>query len=271
VLNAPEPLAATEEAWRKVYPHGKPLLDSLAMDFARDPWGEGVERWLGFLETHNEAFDSLDILDDIATALGAHPMLGAPWLQKELLDPLLARAAGIVDAALAPRADAVLPWAMPDNRPALRLLVRRAYRQLDEDDPRAAETLRRILALNATDNHGLRAPLVNLLLRRGRNDEALELIGRYTDDIEPAIRFGAVLAWYRKGDPERAARELEEATRHMPLVPGYLVPARKAEPKLSRLGVTAGGPDEAWLYRAEMREVWAGVPGLLDWLKRATR
>ena len=90
VLIAPAPLAATEEAWRKVYPHGKPPLVSLAIDFARDPWGEGVERWLGFLETHDEAFDSLDILDDIATALDAHPLLGAPWLQKELLDPLLA-------------------------------------------------------------------------------------------------------------------------------------------------------------------------------------
>jgi len=160
---------------------------------------------------------------------------------------------------------------MPDNRPALRLLVRRAYRQLDEDDPHAAESLQRMLALNPTDNHGLRAPLVNLLLRRGRDDDALELIGQYAEDLEPAIRFGAVLAWYRKGDLGRAARELEEAMRYMPLVPEYLISARKAEPKLSQLGVTAGGPDEAWLYRAEMRAVWAGVPGLLDWLKRAAR
>jgi len=271
VLIAPAPLDATEEAWRKVYPHGKPLLVSLAIEFARDPWGEGFERWLGFLETHDEAFDSLDILDDIATALDAHPLLGSPWLREELLDPLLARAAAIVDAALAARAGAVLPWAMPDNRPALRLLVRRAYRQLDTDDPNAAESLRRILALNPTDNHGLRAPLVNLLLRRGQDDDALELIGRYAADLDPAIRFGAVLAWYRKGELQRAARELEEAMRDMPLVPGHLIPARKAEPELSKLGVTAGGPDEAWLYRAEMREVWAGVPGLLDWLKRAAR
>lgn len=55
VLIAPAPLAATEEAWRKVYPHGKPLLVALAIDFARDAWGEGVESWLGFLETRDEA------------------------------------------------------------------------------------------------------------------------------------------------------------------------------------------------------------------------
>ena len=143
-----------------------------------------------------------------------------------------------------------------------------AYGALDE--PRKKQALLE-LALNPTDNHGLRAPLVNLLLRRGRDDDALELIGQYAEDLEPAIRFGAVLAWYRKGDLGRAARELEEAMRYMPLVPEYLISARKAEPKLSQLGVTAGGPDEAWLYRAEMREVWASVPGLLDWLKRAAR
>jgi len=271
VLAAPASLAAMEEAWRKVYRHGKPTLVSLSMEFARDPWGEGANEWLGFLEAHAEAFDSLDILDDLATALDGHPLLGAPWLQKELLDPLLARATAIVDAALATRSGTSLPWAIVDNRPTLRLLARRAYRQLDEDDPLATESLGRMLALNPTDNHGLRAPLVNLLLRRGLDDAGLELIERYPEDLEPAIRFGAVLAWYRKGDRARAALELAEAVRFMPLVPEFLIPARKAQPKLSKLGVTAGGPDEAWLYRAEMREAWAGVPGLLDWLKRSAR
>jgi len=270
-LAPPSAMGAVEDAWRKVYPAGKPMLVALEMDFERDPWGESVGRWLDFLEAHPEAFDSLEILDDLATALGAHPMLAAPWARAPALAPLLARASAIVDAALAAHPAATLPWAMPANRAALRLLVRRTLLQMDDGEPHAAESLRRLLALNPGDNHGLRGRLANLLLQRGEDEAALELIARYPNDVDPAIRFGAVLAWYRKGDSKRAARELRRARRDLPLVPGYLVAARRAEPRRGAFGITRGGPDEAWLYREEMRDVWAGVPGLLDWLKRTAR
>lgn len=270
-LTPPGPVAAVEDAWGKVYAHGKPMLVALEMDFERDPWGEGVERWLDFLGAHPEAFDSLAILDDLATALGAHPLLAAPWAGQLLLAPLLARAAAIIDAALAARPSATLPWAMPANRPTLRLLVRRAFQLLDEGDPHAAESLRRLLALNPADNHGMRSPLANLLLRRGEDDAALEVTARYPNDIDPAIRFGAVLAFYRKGDLKQATRALRSARRDLPLVAGYLIARRKAKPRLGEFGITPGGPDQAWLYREEMRDLWAGVPGLLDWLERASR
>jgi hypothetical protein len=82
----------------------------------------------------------------------------------------------------------------------------------------------------------------------------------------------------RRPEREVAGERVDEYDRrpaalaeYMPLVHQYLTPTRKAQPKLSKLGVMAGRPDEASPYRAATHEVWAGIPGLLDWRKRTAR
>ena len=179
---------------------------------------------------------------------------GDPDLVRRLLEPLFRGAPETLDERFEEALDALCD----------------AYALLEE--PRKKHALLERIA--RTGSPALRVPalqrLATVLSDADRYEEAWAAF-QGSAALEPAVRFGAVLAWYRKGEPAKAARELKEAVRFMPLVPAFLIPTRKAQPKLSKLGVTAGGPDEAWLYRADMREVWAGVPGLLDWLKRTAR
>ncbi len=84
-------------------------------------WDETAElRWCAFLRDHPECFDSLDILDDLATAIGRHPQAEAPGLDDLLLSPLLARNETILECACRKTGPLALPWAIEGNRPALR-------------------------------------------------------------------------------------------------------------------------------------------------------
>ena len=69
VLVAPGALAAIEERWRAVFPLDKPFSVHPLPWGDADPWAPRIEiQWMELLERHPEAFDSLDVLDDLATA-----------------------------------------------------------------------------------------------------------------------------------------------------------------------------------------------------------
>ncbi|MEE8320877.1 MAG: SEC-C metal-binding domain-containing protein, partial [Gammaproteobacteria bacterium] len=72
-LDPPEAISSLEQEWHQVFPLPKPLLTHDACFDAEDAWDFADEAaWTGFLQQHPEAFDSLDILDDLATALMQH-------------------------------------------------------------------------------------------------------------------------------------------------------------------------------------------------------
>ena len=79
-----------------------------------------------------------------------------------------------------------------------------------------------------------------------------------------------MLALYRLGQQERAARVLHEAVGRLPRIPRFLLRKRIKRPSLGGAGFTGGGDDEAWLYRQAMRDVWEAEPGLLAWMKKLT-
>jgi hypothetical protein len=89
---------------------------------------------MDFLDEHPQAFDSLDILDDLASALATHPQSGAAWLDLAFMEPVLARAAAIVDHALRDRPEPWLDGRLEANQAALRCLSRLA----DLEDRRRA-------------------------------------------------------------------------------------------------------------------------------------
>jgi hypothetical protein len=275
-LRPPRPARQVEAAWHQVYPAVKPYSTQLALMDDGDPWaGEG---WLRFLARHPQAADSLDILDDLATALYEHPESSLPWIAQLLLLPLLTRAAAIVDLALPPGCGRHIPWSEERNRPALRLLFRLyLWRTETGEDGAAAALLERLLALNPQDNHGVRAELMNHLLRRGEDRRALELARSFPGDILADLAYGEVLALYRLGDQAQARRALRTAIGRLPRIPHYLTRKRVKQPPqggpLARrvgaiLGLAPGGEDQAWLYREAMRDVWEAEPGILAWLKK---
>ena len=268
-LRAPARVRRLELVWRTLFPGGKPSATDLTLGDAGQVW-LSVE-WIEYLLATPEAADSLDILDDLATALYEHPESTLPWISHALLRPLVDRAWGILNQAAPAAAAYHCPWTRDANRPALRLLFRRYLCQIDEGQPQAAAvTLETLLRLNPQDHHGVRAELMNHYLRGGEDARALTLARRFPDDLLADLAYGEVLALYRLGEQERARAVLRTAVDRLPRIPRYLTRKRIKRPRPSPLGVTPGGEDQAWMYREAMRDVWEAEPGILRWMKRVT-
>jgi len=273
LLVPPDALAALEREWHEVFPLGKPFSTGDEPFREEDAWDPDHEAaWTAFLEAHPEAFDSLDVLDDLATALMTHAACGDRSFDAVLLAPLLERALAILDQALGGAEAPRLTWLHAQNRPALRCANRLlAVYNAAGRDAEALALAERLLALNPADNHGHRGFVMNACVAAGRDDDALALAARYPDDAAPEIPFGRALVLFRRGRELDAGSALREAMDAFPKVIGYLIPERRRRPKLAPGRVTYGGDDEAWYYREDMRAAWAATPGAIEWLKRARR
>jgi tetratricopeptide (TPR) repeat protein len=261
-IRAPGTLRQVEARWRRVFTGAKPASTRLLPTPLENIWER--EDWVAFLARHPQAADSIDILDDLATALYIHPESALPWVSRSLLVPVLERAAAILGQTLPPSSGWTIPWPLPENRPALRLLFRLyLYQSEGGDEAAAAETLRTLLRLNPGDNHGVRGDLINHYLRRQENDRALELAARFPDDRLADLAYGEVLALYRLGRRTAAQRALAGALARLPHIPRYLIRKRVRQPASS-----AGAEVQAWIYREAMRDVWEAEPGVLAWLKK---
>ncbi|WP_456376985.1 SEC-C metal-binding domain-containing protein [Thiolapillus sp.] len=249
-LVTPNAIAQLEMEWMEVYPSDKPFSIAEVSFSDADPWEPPVAaKWLGWLEQNPQAFDSLSLLDDIATALLDHPSGLQPWLVEKFLLPILTRANQILEHALE-SADSplILEWPMPENRPALRSLARMI--QMSEyrrDETQTIEYAKRLLALNPTDNHGVRTLVMNHLLQQNQNEEAIELADQYPDDLNPELPFGQALAYYRLGETDIAEEILAEATSMLP----------KVAPMLLRKSVKKTKDFRTWLADRQQR------PGLV--------
>lgn len=268
-LRPPASARRIEPLWQSLYPASKPHSTHLTLDTGGDVWNE--PEWPEYLLDHPEAADSLEVLDDLATALYEHPESALPWIAHALLRPLVERAWLILEQTLPASEHHYIPWSAATNRPALRLLFRRYLCQTQEGEPNGAiHTLETLLRLNPQDNHGARAELMNHYLRDGADEQALALARRFPDDLLADLAYGEVLALYRLGLEDRARLVLNTAVHRLPRIPHYLTRKRIKQPHLNPVGITPGGDDQAWLYREAMRDVWAAEPGVLAWLKRFT-
>jgi tetratricopeptide (TPR) repeat protein len=273
-LLAPPELAALEDEWHRLFALNKPISINEYPIGGEHVWlPENEQQWSSWLQQHPQAFDSLDILDDLATAFYLHPQLGAPWLHDAIYLPVLQRAEAILEKSLASQEDPLLPWVFLQNRPPLRALARLALgvMMIERNDKKeeAMQRTQRLLALNPSDNHGFRCYVINQLLTQGKDSEALELSDRYDDDMTPEIVFGRILALYREGDTKQAVFELGEALDLLPKIPRYLTAKNIKQPRLDPDGIIFGGDDQAWIYREDMRQVWEETEGALAWLKKA--
>lgn len=269
-LTPPEHILAIEDKWYDIFPLEKPFGTQSTPFDAESAWDDReFEKWVAFLQQHPEAFDSLDILDDVVTALLSHPDIVSPssFYLDSLFVPLLQRACMILRASVP--AGRQLLWGYPDNRPGLRALARLAGMlyvegRLDE----AVPLIQEYLALNPGDNHGLRAPLMNHYIVSGALEEAVALSDKYQSDMHPEIMYGRVLALYRLGRLDAAREALTLAVEELPLVVKFLLKPKVKRPKLSQYGIHIGGEDQAWFYREDMLDAWRATPGALEWLKK---
>ncbi|WP_242519162.1 SEC-C domain-containing protein [Halochromatium roseum] len=260
-------LRAIEREWRRIFPASKPYSTQLSALDDGAVWE--ADDWMRLLTAQPEVANSLDVLDDLATALYEHPESSLPWVSHTLLGPLYKRALAIIDATVAETGVGCLPWRAERNRPALRLLFRAYLHEAEAGrEEAAAAVVERLLALNPQDNHGARAELMNHYLRARSDQQALELVRRFPNDLLADLAYGEVLALYRLGHQEHAARALNSAVDRLPRIPRFLLRKRIKRPVLDDAGFTPGGEDQAWLYREAMRDVWEAEPGLLSWMKK---
>jgi tetratricopeptide (TPR) repeat protein len=268
-LRPPAGVRRLEADWKSVFPAPKPHSTQLVPIEEVDVWSN--PEWFDHLIEQPSLADSLEILDDLATALYLHPESALPWISHLLLRPILERARAILERVLPEGSPHRIPWSAPANRPALRLLFRHYLCQIDEGEPQAAaRTLETLLRLNPRDNHGVRAELMNHYLRDGEDERALALARRFPNDALADLAYGEVLALYRLGRQDRARLVLTTAVHRLPRIPQYLTRKRIKRPRLAPPGISPGGDDQAWMYRQAMRDVWEAEPGILAWLRRLT-
>jgi tetratricopeptide (TPR) repeat protein len=158
-------LLRVQQLWHDVFPLAKPF-SAQDQPFGGDSvWEPLVEtQSCEFLRQHPEAFDSVDILDDLATAVGRHSQAQSPWVDALLLTPLLRRNADLVNAACQDAVDVTLPWSIEENRPALRGLFRLFQQQAgNEHRAEATSTAQKLLRLNPDDDHGVGSALEHLI------------------------------------------------------------------------------------------------------------
>jgi tetratricopeptide (TPR) repeat protein len=271
ILETPKTLRSLEQRWKGVAGLEKPFGTS---DVPMSDWNgwdpELAERWCTFLEQNPKAGDSLEILDDLATALLLHPDESSADLFFDGSLPLLQRAGAIVEKAVAGVESPVLRWNRVTNRAGLRSLVRlhQILHFEEGHEKESSRLLETLLTLNPADNHGLRTEAINDHLRHGRHEAAVELAEKYPDDIFAETRYGLVLALYRLKHAKDAQDAAEKAIAELPLVAQHLVRSRVNRPEISPHGITLGGKDQAWLYREEMREEWKKTHGALAWLAK---
>ena len=239
-------------------------LGNGSLDVDEDP-AELDARVLWLLE-HDDALDSFVVLSDLAEYLDEREdLLGGP--DNRWYEAIVLRGADMLESAWPDDRDGTVPWVVGDNRPALGLLAD-TIDLLDEGDDRFEDLMALYLRLNPPDNHGYRKELINLLLQAGRDPEALELGGRYPDDMFAETRYGVGLALYRLGRETEAVEAMDSAVEDLPRVLQYLLRNRIEQPAADEHGLLIGDEFQAWLYREDMRATWLAEPGMRDWLKQ---
>ena len=247
------------------------IVESLPEDMEEE-WGDLImeaetEEILAWLADHPEAWDSLDVLDDL---LGLVLEETAPtgWMERHIEQPLVDRALHLADAALTalPAPPTRIAWGFLENRPWHRLLLRRAERLTEQGRPdeaiRAGEEL---LAWNPEDSLGVRDFLATGYARAGRHADLLALTERYPDDFA-AMQYNHVLALYALGRTGQALAALVDANKAYPKLLKTLLAKDPKPVRPDAVGVMVGGDYEAWLYRQAMLDAWRET-GALDWAR----
>lgn len=259
--------------WNKVFPVNKPPSTHVSLANNQAAW-DNPNAWLTVLEKQPVLWHSFDVIDDIVGALDSYDVFGAT----EPLTPLLLKhAEALFNKAMdAHQASALkCEWGFLENRPALRLLARKA---LDDKNSRNAVDreaafnlmLRMVETINPNDNHGLRDLVLAGLIARNKAEDAIALAAQYPEDMA-GVEFNRVLAFYAAGRMDEANEAAKYACTRYPHIYKMLVAKSPRQPKLNDYGYAVGSPQEAWLYRENFLAVWQSQSGALHWLKTTVK
>ncbi|HLS99113.1 MAG TPA: SEC-C metal-binding domain-containing protein [Porticoccaceae bacterium] len=264
-------LAKLETRWTALGHPRKPALTS-TQHHDVGLW-QDASRWLPLLRTEPTLWHSFEVLDDLVMAVDALELSG---LEHTLLEPLLARAATLLDCNLADLpgdGSITLPWLMLENRPPLRLLAHRAFHLLhrgEGEGPAFIAAAERLIRLNPNDNHGIRAALSTAYIASNRARDAIALAAQYPEDILCTLPLNRVLALYLDKQQGKALSLLAGMAPDFKVAIDMLLAKNPRPPRLSDHGIRIGGKDEAWLYREATLHLWQR-DSALAWLRKTRK
>jgi hypothetical protein len=160
-------------------------------------------------------------------------------------------------------------WSTVDARPYLRakLALADAFDAADRADD-AIGHYRDIVRLDRDDHLGARFPLLQILLRRSKDDEAQALIEQFAEDEGAEWLYGGALVAYRReaADAADRLRRALAANRH---VPAFLTGEREIRDLPETYA--PGSVDEAKLAADALLDAWNDTPGAILWLNTLRR
>lgn len=250
---------------------GQGVIEDGAEESLHDAWAEAsaagdIEAIDAWLRVHPQAWDSLEILDDLA-ALLAEEVEPNDWLDRNVLEPLFARVRDLADMALALAGRPLhLDWHYLENRPWHRLMARRAQWLGEQGrDEAAILACEEALACNPDDQLRLREVLAPGYARSGRFEALAALLERYPEGAA-AMDYHRALALFCLGHREQALAVLAKASERWPRLLAFLLAEAVAPVPPDPGGRVAGGEYEAWCHRRDVLAVWQAT-GALDWFR----
>ncbi|HRJ44376.1 MAG TPA: hypothetical protein PL105_20955, partial [Caldilineaceae bacterium] len=159
-------------------------------------------------------------------------------------------------------------WGLVETRPYMRALRSLAsslwnYGEVDE----AVSIYHEMMALNPSDNQGVRYQLLDALLLLRRHDEAAELIDSFDDGMAHWAYNEALLLFRTEGRSDNALEALEVALDCNEYVPDYLLGLEPMPDPDEMPGMFGFGDEaEAVSYVFGAFPLWAATPGAQYWL-----
>ncbi len=251
-------LASLHAQWQRAFygddPDARWSPDNYELAFDR------ADQWVPWLAAHPEAWNSFEVIDDVAQIGFWLVEEDQDWLP-DVLMPLYRHGVALLRAVLAAnRAEGCrLEWGWLENRAALRAVQNYAWLLVQEagDGDEAQQLLEWLLnTLNPDDNQGIRYVLCRLYLASGQTEAALALCEAHADEASAELAYGRVLALAQLGRDAEAVQALQAAKQAWPKVWATLTAAKPRKPKLDPTHVTVGGDDEAWFYRERYLPLW---------------
>ena len=162
-----------------------------------------------------------------------------------------------------------LPWFVLENRPFLRAYHGLGLAYYDRGDiERALEIFENLLAMNPSDNQGMRALAIDCYFEQGDPESVLEICHRYPEDGLEQVVYGRALALYQLGHKAEAEAALCDAIGWLPLIAKELVKERHRRPKdFDPHRILQGSANQAYFYWRDQGRHWKNTPGALAWVQ----
>jgi predicted Zn-dependent protease len=122
--------------------------------------------------------------------------------------------------------------------------------------------------IDPTDPENLLSAFVNLSIRLGQPEAALNELAALSDSPAPFVLYGRALAYFAMQQPENASAALQTALRHWPQVAQGISREWASSTTMPRPGEAVNEGQVLYGYYEVFGAAWASVPGAMEWLRR---